>query len=108
MEIEMTSRALSGQKSWCDFDIDFVSFPSLRVVKSELTPTPAAAALVVLINVLRFIILGCCYRASKSVEMLNFRHLLSASILASSFCSAALTASLPSSNRRGGSGRDAI
>jgi hypothetical protein len=77
------------------------------VVKSELTPTPAAAALVVLINVLRFI-MGCCYRASKSVEMLNFRHLLSASILASSFCSAALTASLPSSNRRGGSGRDAL
>jgi hypothetical protein len=51
----MTSRALSGQKSWCDFDIDFVSFPSLRVVKSELTPTPAAAALVLVINVLRFV-----------------------------------------------------
>jgi hypothetical protein len=55
MEIEMTSRAPSGQKSWCDFDVDLVSFPSLRVVKTGLTPTPAAATVVVLINVLRFI-----------------------------------------------------
>jgi len=56
MEIEMTSRALSGQNTWCDFDYDIISFSWLRRVTSELAPKPIAAALVVVINVLRFII----------------------------------------------------
>jgi len=56
MEIEMTSRALSGQKTWDDFDDDIASFPWLRKVTSELAPKPMAAALVVVINVLRFIV----------------------------------------------------
>src|SRR6267143_879684 len=55
MEIEMTSRALSGQNTWCDVDADIFFFPWLRMVASELAPKPMVAALVVVINVLRFI-----------------------------------------------------
>jgi hypothetical protein len=52
MEMEMTSRALSGQKVLGDVGIG--CFPWLRIDTSELAPTPIAAALVVLINVRRF------------------------------------------------------
>src|SRR6266404_7922910 len=58
MEIEMMSRALSGQKTSCDFGDDIASFPWLRRVTSELAPKPMAAALVVVINVLRFMVSG--------------------------------------------------
>jgi hypothetical protein len=56
MEIEMTSRALLGQKIPCDFDEDTVSFPRLRRGASELAPKAMAATLVLVINVLRFIV----------------------------------------------------
>ena len=49
----MTSRALWGQK--VSGDVGIGCFPGLRIDTSELTPTPIAAALVVLMNVLRFI-----------------------------------------------------
>src|SRR6266436_3033534 len=55
MEIETTSRALSGQNTWCDVDADIFFFPWLRMVASELAPKPMVTALVVVINVLRFI-----------------------------------------------------
>ncbi len=52
----MTSHALSGQKDCVEVSIDSLS--SASPVRIELAPKPMAAAVLVVINVLRFI-LGC-------------------------------------------------
>jgi hypothetical protein len=54
MEMEMTSRALSGQKG--SVGVGLGAFAWARVVKMGLLARPTAAALVVVINVLRFIV----------------------------------------------------
>ena len=58
------SRALSGQKTCGDFDDDIASFAWLRRVTSELAPKPMAAALVVVINVLRFIVADTLFQVA--------------------------------------------
>jgi hypothetical protein len=54
MEIEMTSRALSDQKDCVEVSIG--SFSSALAVRLELAPKPMAAAVLAVINVLRFIL----------------------------------------------------
>src|SRR6266404_3040358 len=56
MESEMTSRALLGQKP--SVDIGRGCFPCARVVKIGAAPRPTAATVLVVMNFLRFMVVG--------------------------------------------------